>query len=641
VGYQLTISKGAQQGRELSFEQPELRIGRTPDNDVVLQDTGVSRRHVCILERMGRYYVQDMGSSNGTLVNDAPLTGERELANGDRLALGAAELVFKHVVTEEDSTRLLTPVQQDDDDATRQIRRNAPPAPVPAAPSLPPITRSGPPVPEPRGPARLEPSPLGPPVLFPVAPAPSPSPGTGSRKAMGQVSGAPPPPPAEAQAQVPRRATLGQVPVTTPPPPPPEAQPPRRATLGQVPVTTPPSPPEAQAQPPRRATLGEMPAPPVPPPEDKTQPPRRLTMGQMPVPSVPPPEAPLARPEPRAPASVDDEFGDLPTTVPLRKSAPAPSGLSAADKARRRRELGGTLGGQFTLWWSELSGLGKTVFLTLACCFMAGTVAALQLVFAPPADSLAANGPEPRMLGLQTLPDSFGLGDGVKWQQPDLKVFDFEFVSPTRAVAVLRYQASGIAKEEVSVSVNAVPVGFVPADTLNSAEREVQQILSPSVLKRNERNQLAFDNMRNPPGRDGWQVWNLRLEIIPVPEMPPEKLLETARDYVARARAFYEQREVGAPNLFRAWDNFRSAWITLEALDDKPELYQDVRYMLGQVAVDLDHKCGQLMLDFKRNIQFKDRKRAAAVLADVKTHFPTAAHRCHNLAVEKANEYGL
>jgi len=126
-----------------------------------------------------------------------------------------------------------------------------------------------------------------------------------------------------------------------------------------------------------------------------------------------------------------------------------------------------------------------------------------------------------------------------------------------------------------------------------------------------------------------------------VPELPPEKLLETARDYVGQARAYYDQREVGAENLFRSWENFRSAWITLEALDEKPDLYQDVRYMLGQVAVDLDHKCGQLMLDFKRNIQFKDRKRAAAALANVKTHFPTAAHRCHNLAVEKANEYGL
>ncbi len=629
MGYQLTISKGTQQGRELTFEQPELHIGRTPENDVVLQDTGVSRRHVRIQERMGRYYVQDLGSSNGTLVNDALLTGERELANGDRLALGAAELVFKEVVSDEDSTRLLAPVQQDDDDATRPIRRNVPPAPAPVAPSLPPITRSAPPVPEPRGPARLEPSPSGPPVLFPVGEPPSPSPGTGARKAtMGQVPVvAPPPPPPEPQAKPPRRATMGEMPLPPVPPPEDKTQLPRRLTMGQMPVVAPPSPPPE--------------APPVPP-EDKTQLPRRLTMGQVPVSPVPPPEAPLARSEPRAPAVVDDE---APTTVPLRKSAPAsapaPSGMTAADKARRRRELGGTLGGQFTLWWSELSGLGKTALLTLACGFMAGTVFALKLVFAPPVDNQAGMAAEPRMLGLQSLPDSFGLGEGVKWQQPDLKVFDFEFVSPTRAVAVLRYQASGIAKEEVSVSVNAVPVGFVPADTLNSAEREVQQILSPSVLKRNERNQLAFDNMRNPPGQDSWQVWNLRLEIIPVPELPPEKLLETARDYVARARAFYEQREVGAANLFRAWDNFRSAWITLEALDDKPELYQDVRYMLGQVAVDLDHKCGQLMLDFKRNIQFKDRKRAAAVLADVKTHFPTAAHRCHNLAVEKANEYGL
>jgi hypothetical protein len=463
---------------------------------------------------------------------------------------------------------------------------------------------------------------------MPVAPPPPPEAPPPRRVTVGQMPVSPPPPP---QAQPPRRATMGEMPL---PPPPPEAQPPRRATMGEMPI--PPVPPP-EAQPPRRVTVGQMAVPPVPPPEMPTQLPRRVTMGQLPVPSVPPPEAPLARPEPRAPVIVDDE---APTTAPLRSKskivpalAPPPPGMSAADKARRRRELGGTLGGQFTLWWSELSRMGKAALFLLACGFVLGSGAALKVVFQPSADGKLVTG--------STLPDSFGLGDGVKWQQPDVKVFDFEFVSPTRAVAVLRYHASGIAKEEVSLSVNAVPVGFVPADTLNTSEREVQQILSPSVLRRNERNQLAFDNTHNPPGRDGWQVWNLRLEIIPVPEMPPEKLLETARDYVTRGRAFYEQREVGAPNLFRAWDNFRSAWITLEALDDKPELYQDVRYMLGQVAVDLDHKCGQLMLEFKRNIQFKDRKRAAAVLADVKTHFPTAAHRCHNLAVEKAAEYGL
>ncbi len=330
--------------------------------------------------------------------------------------------------------------------------------------------------------------------------------------------------------------------------------------------------------------------------------------------------------------------------APASDAAPArvsgSEGQSAADKARRRRELGGSMGGQLALWWSALSGGGKFAMGLVALCFVAGMVAAIHFVFGGSEGRMGPSGPEPETLGSQSLPDSFGLGEGVTWEQPDMKSFDFEFVSPTRAVAVIRYQARDISKEEVSISVNAVNVGWVPPDTVN-AEREVQQILSPDVLKRNELNRVVFDNVRNPPGREGWRVSNLRLEIIPVPDLSPAELLETARGYATRARDFYERKDVGAENLFHAWENYRSAWITLEALDTKPDLYHDVRYMMGQVSVDLDHKCGQLMLDFQRYIQFKDKKRARLVLREVNRRFPTTAHRCNNLALDKANEYGL
>jgi hypothetical protein len=221
-----------------------------------------------------------------------------------------------------------------------------------------------------------------------------------------------------------------------------------------------------------------------------------------------------------------------------------------------------------------------------------------------------------------------------------MKAFEFEFSAPTRAVAVLYFQASGISQQEVSLSVNAVHVDWVPPDTAHP-EREVQEILSPSVLKRNERNQLVFDNVRNPPGREPWRVWNLRLEIFPIPELPPEQLLEAARAFAAKGRDLHERRSVSSENLFRAWQNYRSAWITLEALDEKPELYQDVRFMLGQLLAELDRQCGQLMLDFQRSILFEDRERAAALLEEVKRRFPTPAHRCHNLALEKASQHEL
>ena len=450
---------------------------------MVLQDAGVSRKHVRISDRLGRFFVQDLGSANGTLVNDAMLSGERELQSGDRIALGPVEFVFKEVVHEDDATRPFMPVE--DDDATRPIRRNpalhAEPSTV-VDPGM--LAGSDPFLPTPR----LEPSPSGPPVLLPVPEAP-------------------------------------------------------QAGLGG----------RAETKPERLAV-------------------------------EPPTTAPLSRSEPRAaPART------APAPAAVARASSGADGLSAADKARRRRELSETLGGQLRLWWLELPRGGKIALLTVALLFLGGMAAALAVVFRPNLESLS-KGPEPMTLGLQPVPDSFGLGEGVMWEQPDMKVFDFEFVSPTRAVAVLRYQSSGISKDEVSLSVNATPLGTVPPDTTTSSEREIQQILSPSVLKRNERNQLVFDNIRNPPGRDSWRVWNLRLEIIPVPDLRPEELLEMARDHVAKARSFYERKDIGAENLSLAWENYRSAWITLEALDEKPELYEDVRHMMGQVAVDLDQQ---------------------------------------------------
>ncbi|WP_244227589.1 FHA domain-containing protein [Corallococcus aberystwythensis] len=312
---------------------------------------------------------------------------------------------------------------------------------------------------------------------------------------------------------------------------------------------------------------------------------------------------------------------------------------SAADKARQRRQLGKTLQGRFLLFWkrqslprrigfASLAGLGALVVLTL-----------LVALAAPSAIRLP--GREPSKLGLDPVTDSFGLGEGVRWVHADDKLFDFRFVSPTRAVAVLHYQASSIARDEVNLSLNGVSLGWVPPDTAQTAERELEQVLPPSLLRRNANNQLLFDNALNPPGRDPWRIWNLRLEIIPVPELPPEQLVTSARESAKTGARFYELKDVGAENLFKAWREYRAAWITLEALDDKPELYDDVRERIAQISTELDHRCGQLMMQFQRAVQFRSRRDAVATLEDVRRRFPTTEHRCHNLALEKAYEHEL
>jgi pSer/pThr/pTyr-binding forkhead associated (FHA) protein len=64
-------------------------IGRLLDNDVVISEVGVSRFHSEIIETEGGYYLRDMGSTNGTFLNECRLAeGNQELQDGDTINLG-------------------------------------------------------------------------------------------------------------------------------------------------------------------------------------------------------------------------------------------------------------------------------------------------------------------------------------------------------------------------------------------------------------------------------------------------------------------------------------------------------------------------------------------------------------------------
>ncbi len=71
-------------------------IGRDPQNDVVLDDRRVSRKHAEIRLRLGRYTLYDLQSTNGTYVNGRRVA-ERVLDDGDQISVGGLELVFRAV----------------------------------------------------------------------------------------------------------------------------------------------------------------------------------------------------------------------------------------------------------------------------------------------------------------------------------------------------------------------------------------------------------------------------------------------------------------------------------------------------------------------------------------------------------------
>jgi pSer/pThr/pTyr-binding forkhead associated (FHA) protein len=70
-------------------------VGRLPDNDVVIPDPYVSRRHCAILIHASEgCELQDVASKNGTLINGRPLQGRARLTSGDRISMCDRQLVF-------------------------------------------------------------------------------------------------------------------------------------------------------------------------------------------------------------------------------------------------------------------------------------------------------------------------------------------------------------------------------------------------------------------------------------------------------------------------------------------------------------------------------------------------------------------
>jgi putative nucleotidyltransferase with HDIG domain len=83
-------------GVPLPLDSPQWVVGRGSGLDCQIPDPKASRRHARILAVHNRYYVQDLGSANGTFVNRDKVANQR-LAHGDLVAFG--KTVFRFVVT--------------------------------------------------------------------------------------------------------------------------------------------------------------------------------------------------------------------------------------------------------------------------------------------------------------------------------------------------------------------------------------------------------------------------------------------------------------------------------------------------------------------------------------------------------------
>src|SRR5699024_6822376 len=71
-----------------------VSIGRSNKSSIIIKDPYTSREHLRIVKDEGDYYLEDMESGNGTIVNGEKIMDVVRLKNGDRIKLGAVEFLF-------------------------------------------------------------------------------------------------------------------------------------------------------------------------------------------------------------------------------------------------------------------------------------------------------------------------------------------------------------------------------------------------------------------------------------------------------------------------------------------------------------------------------------------------------------------
>lgn len=103
--YRLVMRSGPSVGKVYPLDRSEAFVGRDLNNDIVINDPEISRRHARLYLQGNGFVVEDLGSTNGTFVNGQRLLGPYILRPGDTVTFGERlSVVFETVEVDPDAT---------------------------------------------------------------------------------------------------------------------------------------------------------------------------------------------------------------------------------------------------------------------------------------------------------------------------------------------------------------------------------------------------------------------------------------------------------------------------------------------------------------------------------------------------------
>lgn len=99
--YFLIMRSEPNPGNKISLDKPQLDIGREISNDIPIIEPEVSRKHARLVQQDDSYLIEDLGSTNGTFINDVRVSIPQLLKTGDIITLGdSISMLFYEEVTQ-------------------------------------------------------------------------------------------------------------------------------------------------------------------------------------------------------------------------------------------------------------------------------------------------------------------------------------------------------------------------------------------------------------------------------------------------------------------------------------------------------------------------------------------------------------